>query len=44
VEPDRRIDYTVRRDRARLRSFIRRRVADDGDAEEILQKVFAELV
>ena len=43
-EQDRRIDDTVRRDRARLRNFIRRHVADDGDAEEILQEVFYELV
>jgi RNA polymerase sigma factor (sigma-70 family) len=44
VEQDRRIDDAVRRDRARLRNFIRRRVADDGEAEEILQDVFYELV
>ena len=44
AEQDRRIDDTVRRDRTRLRDFIRRRVADDGDAEEILQEVFYELV
>jgi len=35
-EQDRRIDSAVRRDRVRLRNFIRRRVAADGDAEEIL--------
>jgi RNA polymerase sigma factor (sigma-70 family) len=44
AEQDWRIDSAVRRDRARLRNFIRRRVADDGDAEEILQEVFYELV
>jgi RNA polymerase sigma factor (sigma-70 family) len=44
AEQDRRIDSAVRRDRVRLRNFIRRRVADDGDAEEILQEVFYELV
>jgi RNA polymerase sigma factor (sigma-70 family) len=44
AEQDRRIDDAVRRDRARLRNFIRRRVTDDGDAEEILQEVFYELV
>jgi RNA polymerase sigma factor (sigma-70 family) len=44
AEQDRRIDDVVRRDRARLRNFIRRRVTDDGDAEEILQEVFYELV
>jgi RNA polymerase sigma factor (sigma-70 family) len=44
ADQDRRIDDAVRRDRARLRNFIRRRVTDDGDAEEILQEVFYELV
>ena len=44
AEQDQRIDDAVRRDRARLRNFIRRRVADDGEAEEILQEVFYELV
>jgi RNA polymerase sigma factor (sigma-70 family) len=44
AEQDRRIDAAVRHDRARLRNFIRRRVTDDGDAEEILQEVFYELV
>lgn len=44
AEQDRRIDDAVQRDRARLRNFIRRRVADDGEAEEILQDVFYELV
>ena len=44
AEQDRRIDDAVRRDWMRLRNFIRRRVTDDGDAEEILQEVFYELV
>lgn len=43
-EQDRRITEAVERDRARLRNFIRRRVADRGDAEDILQEVFAEFV
>ena len=43
-EQDRRIDDTVRRERGRLQNFIRRRVTDDGEAEEILQDVFYELV
>jgi RNA polymerase sigma factor (sigma-70 family) len=43
-EQDRRITETVEREQARLRSFIRRRVADRGDAEDILQEVFAEFV
>jgi RNA polymerase sigma factor (sigma-70 family) len=43
-EQDRRITETVEREQGRLRSFIRRRVADRGDAEDILQEVFAEFV
>lgn len=34
----------VRRERRRLRAYIRRRVADPLDAEDVLQDVFAELV
>jgi RNA polymerase sigma factor (sigma-70 family) len=44
VEQDRRISETVERERSRLRNFIRRRVPDPGDAEDILQDVFYELV
>lgn len=43
-EQDRRISETVERERARLRNFIRRRVADPGDADDILQDVLYELV
>src|SRR5881396_1472743 len=43
-EQDRRIAETVARERARLRNFIRARVPDAGDAEDILQEVFYELV
>jgi len=43
-EQDRRISETVDRERARLRNFIRKRVADPGDAEDILQDVLYELV
>jgi RNA polymerase sigma factor (sigma-70 family) len=43
-EQNRRIVETVEREQARLRSFIRRRVADRGDAEDILQEVFYEFV
>jgi RNA polymerase sigma factor (sigma-70 family) len=43
-EQDRRIVETVEREQARLRNFIRRRVADRGDAEDILQEVFYEFV
>jgi RNA polymerase sigma factor (sigma-70 family) len=44
LEQDRRISEVVRRERSRLRGFIRRRVPDAGDAEDILQDVFQELV
>ena len=44
AEQDQRITETVERQRARLRNFIRRRVADAADAEDILQEVFYELV
>ena len=39
-----RIAVIVRREESRLRNFIRRRVADPRDAEDVLQDVFAELV
>ena len=39
-----RIAETVAREEGRLRNFIRRRVPDEGDAEDILQDVFYELV
>jgi len=44
AERDRRITETVLRERGRLRSFIRRRIADPGEAEDLLQDVFADLV
>lgn len=43
-EQDRRISDVVEREESRLRAFIRRRVADPRDAEDILQDVFYELV
>jgi len=43
-ESDRRISEVVERERSRLLDFIRRRVPDPGDAEDILQEVFFELV
>ena len=43
-EPERSLADTFRREGARLRSFIRRRVADAGDVDDILQDVFHELV
>ena len=44
LEQDRRITATVARERSRLRNFIRSRVPDAQDAEDILQDVLAELV
>jgi RNA polymerase sigma factor (sigma-70 family) len=43
-EQDRQISEVVRREQSRLRNFIRRRVPDPLDAEDILQDVFYELV
>jgi RNA polymerase sigma factor (sigma-70 family) len=43
-EQDRLIAEAVARDEPRLRNFIRKRVADIGDAEDVLQDVFSELV
>ena len=43
-EQDQRISETIAREQARLRNFIRRRVPDRSDAEDILQDVFSELV
>jgi RNA polymerase sigma factor (sigma-70 family) len=44
LEQDQRISDVVKRDQPRLRNFIRRRVPDPRDAEDILQEVFYELV
>jgi RNA polymerase sigma factor (sigma-70 family) len=44
VEQDQRISEAIDREKPRLRNFIRRRVADPSDAEDILQEVFYELV
>jgi RNA polymerase sigma factor (sigma-70 family) len=44
IEPDHRISDVVTREQSRLRNFIRRRVPDPRDAEDILQDVFYELV
>jgi RNA polymerase sigma factor (sigma-70 family) len=43
-ERDQRIAEAVKLEGARLRNFIRRRVPDERDAEDILQEVFYELV
>jgi len=44
LEQDQRISDVVEREESRLRHFIRRRVPDPRDAEDILQDVFSELV
>jgi RNA polymerase sigma factor (sigma-70 family) len=44
TQQNQRITETISRDEPRLRNFIRRRVADPRDAEDILQDVFYELV
>ena len=44
LEQDRRITEAVKQEQSRLRNFIRRRVPDSRDAEDILQEVFSELV
>ena len=44
LEQDERISEVVSREQSRLRNFIRRRVPDPLDVEDILQDVFYELV
>jgi RNA polymerase sigma factor (sigma-70 family) len=44
AEQDKRITETISRERGRLRNFIRRRVPDANEAEDILQDVFFEYV
>ena len=44
TEQDKRITETISRERGRLRNFIRRRVPDANEAEDILQDVFFEYV
>src|SRR5207237_5039087 len=43
-DQDRQISEVVAEEGSRLRNFIRRRVADPADAEDILQEVFYKLV
>lgn len=43
-DPDQRLVDVVRREQSRLHRFIRRRVTNAQDVEDILQEVFAELV
>ncbi len=44
TEDDRQTSAIIAEQRFRLRNFIRRRVPDDADAEDILQEVFFELI
>src|SRR3954470_24194154 len=44
IEQDQQVSEVVGREQSRLRNFIRRRVPDPRDAEDILQEVFYELV
>jgi RNA polymerase sigma factor (sigma-70 family) len=44
LEQDQRISEVVKREQSRLRNFIRRRVADPRDVEDVLQDVFYRLV
>jgi RNA polymerase sigma factor (sigma-70 family) len=43
-EQDQRLEDTIEREQSRLRNFIRKRVADPLDVEDILQDVFYKLV
>jgi RNA polymerase sigma factor (sigma-70 family) len=44
TEQDRRISEVIAEERSRLRNFIRRRVPNEADVEDLLQEVFYELV
>ena len=44
ADQDRQISDIVVRERSRLRNFIRRRVRDEAEVEDLLQEVFYELV
>ena len=44
VEQDRHISDVIAAERPRLRNFIRKRVPDEADVEDLLQEVFFELV
>jgi RNA polymerase sigma factor (sigma-70 family) len=44
TEQDRQISEIIAQERSRLRNFIRRRVPDPSDAEDIVQEVFYKLV
>ncbi len=44
TEQDRRISAVIEQERPRLRNFIRKRVPNESDVEDLLQEVFYELV
>jgi len=44
MEQDRQISEVIADERPRLRNFIRKRVPNDADVEDLLQEVFCELV
>jgi len=44
VQQDQQLSETFEREQSRLRNFIRKRVADQTDVEDILQEVFYELI
>jgi RNA polymerase sigma factor (sigma-70 family) len=44
LEQDRRITEVIEREQSRLRNFIRRRVPDPSEAEDVVQDVFTTLV
>jgi RNA polymerase sigma factor (sigma-70 family) len=44
TEQDRQISEVITEQRSRLRNFIRKRVSNEADAEDLLQEVFYELV
>lgn len=44
IDQNRRISETITQEQVRLRQFIRKHVTNDGDAEDIFQEVFYELV
>ena len=44
IEQDRQIAEVIAEERSRLRNFIRKRVPNEADVEDLLQEVFYELV
>jgi RNA polymerase sigma factor (sigma-70 family) len=44
TEPDRQISEIIAEERSRLRNFIRKRVPNEADAEDLLQEVFFEVI